>query len=36
MRGRLEFWKKDPSMVSVEKQIQELEALALKEKDRSR
>jgi hypothetical protein len=33
MRGRLEFWKKDPNMASVEKQIQELEALALKEGD---
>jgi hypothetical protein len=36
MRGRLEFWKKDPSMASVEKRIQELEALALKEGDQDK
>ena len=31
MRGRLEFWKGDTSMASVQRQIQDLEALALKE-----
>jgi hypothetical protein len=36
MRGRLEFWKKDPNMASVREQIHELEALALKEKDQDK
>jgi glycosyltransferase involved in cell wall biosynthesis len=36
MRGRLEFWKGDPSMVNVQSQIQELEALALKEGDQDK
>jgi glycosyltransferase involved in cell wall biosynthesis len=33
MSGRLEFWKGDPSVASVQRQIRELEALALKEGD---
>jgi hypothetical protein len=35
MCGRLELWERDPSVASVQKQIQELEALALRERNQN-